>query len=125
MVFFSVSVVGIETVHVVIIVTLILGLELAYWLRHACHLPSPTQKVWDDTVTWIDVVIKKLTLCQESSYVSLYRKCGSGGLFFKILFKLLCTLLVCWELHLTLESELGNLTTKIMTDYGSFGNCKR
>jgi len=35
------------------------------------------------------------------------------------------TLLVCWELHLTSESELGNLTTKIMTDYGSFGNCKR
>jgi len=87
--------------------------------------PHPHEKVRDDTVTWIDVVIRKLALCQESSYVSLYRKCGSGDLFFKILSKLLCTLLVCWELHFTSESELRNLTTKIMTNYGSFGNCKR
>jgi len=90
MVFLSVSVVGIETLH---IVTIVLGLELAYWLRHASDFPHSHKKVWDDTVTWIDV-IKKLTLCQESSYVSLYRKCGSGDLFFNILSKLKYTLLV-------------------------------
>ena len=56
--------------------------------------PHSQKKVWDDTVTWIDVVIKKVTLSQESSYVSLYRKCGSGDLVFNILSKLKYTLLV-------------------------------
>jgi hypothetical protein len=76
--------------------------------------PHPHKIVWNDPVTWM-WLIKKLTFMSRKKLCESEQQMWFCGLFFKIFSKLMYTLLVCWELQWTSDSELEKMTT----DYDS------